>query len=69
VVDPTDGGVEDIPGTALAEGMSWNWESFPEYLDEVERMPRGHVTSLRWLPTARCARTFLGGLRSNAEGQ
>ena len=33
-------GVEDIPGTALAEGMSWDWESFPEYLDEVERMPR-----------------------------
>jgi N-acyl-D-aspartate/D-glutamate deacylase len=33
-------GVEDIPGTALAEGMTWNWESFPEYLDEVERMPR-----------------------------
>ncbi|HEY3810703.1 MAG TPA: amidohydrolase family protein [Acidimicrobiales bacterium] len=33
-------GVEDIPGTALAEGMSWNWESFPDYLDEVERMPR-----------------------------
>jgi N-acyl-D-aspartate/D-glutamate deacylase len=33
-------GVEDIPGTALAEGMSWNWETFPDYLDEVERMPR-----------------------------
>jgi N-acyl-D-aspartate/D-glutamate deacylase len=33
-------GVEDIPGTALDEGMSWNWESFPEYLDELERMPR-----------------------------
>lgn len=33
-------GVEDIPGTALAEGMSWSWESFPEFLDEVERMPR-----------------------------
>ena len=33
-------GVEDIPGAALHEGMSWNWESFPEYLDEVERMPR-----------------------------
>ena len=33
-------GVEDIPGTALAEGMSWNWETFPEYLDEVERLPR-----------------------------
>ena len=33
-------GVEDIPGTALAEGMTWNWESFPEYLDELEKMPR-----------------------------
>ena len=33
-------GVEDIPGTALAEGMSWEWESFPEYLDALERMPR-----------------------------
>lgn len=33
-------GVEDIPGTALAEGMTWNWETFPEYLDELERMPR-----------------------------
>ncbi len=33
-------GVEDIPGAALAEGMSWNWETFGEYLDEVERMPR-----------------------------
>ena len=33
-------GVEDIPGTALAEGMTWGWESFPEYLDELERLPR-----------------------------
>ncbi|MDG2048983.1 MAG: amidohydrolase family protein [Myxococcota bacterium] len=29
-------GVEDIPGTALAEGIEWQWESFPEYLDAVE---------------------------------
>lgn len=33
-------GVEDIPGTALAEGMTWNWESFPEYLDALEARPR-----------------------------
>jgi len=33
-------GVEDIPGTALAEGMAWNWESFPEYLDALEQLPR-----------------------------
>jgi N-acyl-D-amino-acid deacylase len=33
-------GVEDIPGTALAEGIRWEWESFPEYLDAVERGER-----------------------------
>jgi N-acyl-D-aspartate/D-glutamate deacylase len=33
-------GVEDIPGTALAEGMTWDWETFPEYLDALERRPR-----------------------------
>jgi len=33
-------GVEDIPGTALHEGIQWDWESFPEYLDALERMPR-----------------------------
>ena len=33
-------GVEDIPGTALAAGIDWQWESFPEYLDAIDRMPR-----------------------------
>ena len=33
-------GVEDIPGTALAEGMTWDWETFPEYLDALEKRPR-----------------------------
>jgi N-acyl-D-aspartate/D-glutamate deacylase len=32
-------GVEDIPGAALHEGLSWRWESFAEYLDEIERRP------------------------------
>jgi len=31
-------GVEDIPGTALSEGMTWGWESFPEYLDLLDTM-------------------------------
>jgi N-acyl-D-amino-acid deacylase len=30
-------GVEDIPGSALAEGITWQWESFPEYLDAIEK--------------------------------
>ena len=33
-------GVEDIPGSALTEGIQWDWETFPEYLDALERMPR-----------------------------
>ena len=32
--------IEDIPGTALAEGLKWDWESFPEYLDALDRLPR-----------------------------
>jgi N-acyl-D-amino-acid deacylase len=30
-------GVEDIPGTALTEGISWGWESYPNYLDAIEQ--------------------------------
>lgn len=32
-------GVEDIPGVSLEAGMSWEWESFPEYIDALDRMP------------------------------
>lgn len=30
-------GVEDIPGSAMTEGMSWEWESFEEFLDALDR--------------------------------
>jgi N-acyl-D-aspartate/D-glutamate deacylase len=30
-------GVEDIPGSALTEGITWGWESYPEYLDALDR--------------------------------
>ena len=30
-------GVEDIPGSAMVEGITWEWESFPEYLDALDR--------------------------------
>lgn len=33
-------GVEDIPGSALADGIKWSWESFPEYLDALESTNR-----------------------------
>ncbi len=32
-------GVEDIPGTALAEGLTWDWETFPEFLDFLDVQP------------------------------
>ena len=32
-------GVEDIPGTALHEGIRWSWETFPEYLDAIASIP------------------------------
>src|SRR3954449_8990176 len=32
-------GVEDIPGTALAEGIRWGWETFPEFLDFLDQQP------------------------------
>ncbi len=32
-------GVEDIPGTALHEGLSWAWESFEDYLDALDSRP------------------------------
>ena len=33
-------GVEDIPGSAMVEGIEWEWTSFPEYLDALDRKPR-----------------------------
>ena len=30
-------GVEDIPGAALSEGLVWEWETFPEFLDALDR--------------------------------
>ena len=49
-------GVEDIPGTVLSEGVKFNWESFPDYLDALASMaaPSMSRPSCR---TARCAST------------
>ena len=32
--------VEDIPAAAMAAGIDWTWETFPEYLAAVERRPK-----------------------------
>ena len=33
-------GVEDIPGSAMTEGLTWGWRSFPEYLDVLDAQKR-----------------------------
>lgn len=53
-------GVEDIPGTALHEGLQWDWESFPDYLDALER--RAHDIDI-------CAQLPHGALRVYVMGE
>ena len=54
-------GVEDIPGTALAEGITWEWESFPEYLDAIERIP--HTVDIGAQMPHGALRTYVMGER------
>jgi N-acyl-D-aspartate/D-glutamate deacylase len=54
-------GVEDIPGTALAEGLTWGWESFPEYLDAVDATP--HTVDMGAHVPHAALRTFVMGDR------
>ena len=49
-------GVEDIPGAALAEGIRWNWESFPQFMDALD----AHAAQPR-LPAAGPARPGADG--------
>jgi N-acyl-D-amino-acid deacylase len=60
-------GVEDIPGTALAEGINWQWEHFPEYLDALEGMPRA-IDVATQVPHA-AVRAYVMGERCNTDDQ
>ena len=54
-------GVEDIPGTALAEGLTWDWETFPEYLDSLDAKP--HTVDLAAHIPHAALRTYVMGDR------
>jgi N-acyl-D-amino-acid deacylase len=60
-------GVEDIPGAALAEGISWGWESFPEYMDVIESSP--HIIDFAVQVPHGAVRAYVMGERgvNNAE--
>jgi N-acyl-D-aspartate/D-glutamate deacylase len=54
-------GVEDIPGTALAEGLTWDWETFPEYLDAIAAKP--HTVDIGAHVPHSALRTYVMGER------
>ncbi|HRX39725.1 MAG: amidohydrolase family protein [Parvularculaceae bacterium] len=57
-------GVEDIPGTALHEGISWGWESFPEYLDKIDSIP--HTIDFAVMAVHDPLRVYVMGERATA---
>jgi N-acyl-D-aspartate/D-glutamate deacylase len=58
-------GVEDIPGTALHEGLPWTWTTFPEYLDTLERTPHD-IDCAAYVPHA-ALRVHAMGERARAD--
>ncbi len=57
--------VEDIPGTALTEGIQWEWESFPEFMDALDRRP--HAIDIAAQVPHCAVRTYVMGERGGQE--
>lgn len=60
-------GVEDIPGAALSEGISWDWETFPQYLDAIEALP--HAIDFAAQVPHGAVRTYVMGERGANNSQ
>jgi N-acyl-D-aspartate/D-glutamate deacylase len=58
-------GVEDIPGSALSEGITWGWESFPEYMSKLDAMP--HTIDFLCQVPHDALRVYVMGERGAAE--
>ncbi len=58
-------GVEDIPGTALHEGITWQWESFPEYLDHIDATP--HTIDFAVMAVHDPLRVYVMGERATSD--
>jgi len=53
---------EAIPYSAMKEGMHWDWETIPEYMDSLARAPKG-VNCIQYMPTASLM-TYVMGLEA-----
>jgi len=51
---------EAIPYSAMKAGMNWDWETIPEYMDSLDRAPKG-VNCIQYMPTASLM-TYVMGL-------
>jgi len=60
-------GVEDIPGTALHEGIQWEWEGFPEYLDAIGR--RNYSLDVSLMVPHGALRAYAMGERGALDGR
>lgn len=60
-------GVEDIPGTALHEGISWGWESFADYLNAIDSLP--HTIDFAAMAVHDPLRVYVMGERASADEQ
>ena len=59
-------GVEDIPGAALADGIEWTWESFPDYLNALDKKSRA-IDIVAQLPHG-ALRAYVLGKANNLNG-
>jgi N-acyl-D-aspartate/D-glutamate deacylase len=57
-------GVEDIPEAVMERGLSWDWETFPQYLDAIDRRPHD-IDVAAYLPHA-ALRVYVMGDRAVA---
>ena len=53
---------EAIPYDSMKEGMTWDWETIPEYLDSLDRSAKG-VNCIQYMPTASLM-TYVMGLEA-----
>jgi len=53
---------EAIPYNSMKEGMKWDWETIPQYLDSLDRSPKG-INCIQYMPTASLM-TYVMGLEA-----